>query len=51
MNRIGGKNQVTFLAFSNGGRVEDVTQKYTQDWDAVTHRRKKGKKHFQEIFP
>jgi hypothetical protein len=46
-----GKKYEYVLAFSNGGRVEDVTQRYTQDWDAVTLRRKKGKRHFQEIFP
>ena len=46
-----GKKYEYVLAFSNGERVEDVTQRYTEDWDAVTHRRKKGKKHFQEIFP
>ncbi|MGC2575413.1 MAG: hypothetical protein WA364_28230, partial [Candidatus Nitrosopolaris sp.] len=31
------------LAFSPGGRVEDVTQRYTQDWYAVIRRRKNNK--------
>jgi hypothetical protein len=38
-----GKKYEYVLAFSNGGKVEDVTQRYTQDWDAVTQRRKKAK--------
>ena len=31
------------MAFSNGGRVEDVTERYTQDFGAVKQRRKKNK--------
>ena len=50
MSRIGGKSMSTVLAFSNGGRVEDVTQRYTQDWDAVTERRKKTKSIFKKFF-
>lgn len=38
-----GKKYEYVLAFSNCGRVEDVTQRYTQDWDGVTQRRKKTK--------
>jgi peptide-N4-(N-acetyl-beta-glucosaminyl)asparagine amidase len=38
-----GKKYEYVLVFSNGGRVEDVAQRYTQDWDAVTQRRKKSK--------
>jgi peptide-N4-(N-acetyl-beta-glucosaminyl)asparagine amidase len=36
------------LAFSGGGIVEDVTQKYTNDWDAVLHRRRP--KFFRKFF-
>jgi peptide-N4-(N-acetyl-beta-glucosaminyl)asparagine amidase len=38
-----GKKYEYVLAFSPGGRVEDVTQRYTQDWYAVIQRRKKNK--------
>jgi peptide-N4-(N-acetyl-beta-glucosaminyl)asparagine amidase len=31
------------LAFSPCGKVQDVTQRYTHDWYAVTQRRKKTK--------
>jgi hypothetical protein len=38
------------LAFSKGGRVEDVTQGYTQDFDAVKQRRKKNKNILKKLF-
>ncbi|MGB7956491.1 MAG: transglutaminase domain-containing protein [Candidatus Nitrosopolaris sp.] len=34
-----GKKYEYILAFSAGGIIEDVTQKYTKDWDAVLQRR------------
>jgi Transglutaminase-like superfamily len=45
-----GKKYEYVLAFSNGGRIEDVTPRYTQDWDAVTHRRKNAKSIFKKFF-
>jgi peptide-N4-(N-acetyl-beta-glucosaminyl)asparagine amidase len=36
-----GKKYKYILAFSGGGIVENVTQKYTKDWDAVLQRRPK----------
>ena len=38
------------LAFSSGGRVEDVTQKYTQNFDAVKQRRKRNKSLMKKLF-
>jgi len=38
-----GKRYEYVLAFSNGGIVEDVTQRYTRNFDAVKQRRKKAK--------
>jgi peptide-N4-(N-acetyl-beta-glucosaminyl)asparagine amidase len=46
-----GKKYEYVLAFSNGGRVEDVTQRYTQDFDAVKQRRKKNKSSMKKLFP
>jgi len=45
-----GKKYEYVLAFSNGGRVEDVTQRYTQDFDAVKQRRKKNKSIMKKLF-
>ena len=45
-----GKKYEYVLAFSRDGGVEDVTQRYTQQWDAVTQRRKKSLA-FSGIFP
>jgi len=45
-----GKKYEYVLAFSNGGRVEDVTQRYTQDFDAVKQRRKKNKCSMKKLF-
>jgi peptide-N4-(N-acetyl-beta-glucosaminyl)asparagine amidase len=45
-----GKKYEYVLAFSNGGRVEDVTQRYTQDFDAVKQRRKKNKSSMKKLF-
>lgn len=45
-----GKKYEYVLAFSNGGRIEDVTHRYTQDWDALTHRRKNAKSIFKKFF-
>src|SRR5689334_3672041 len=44
-----GKKYEYILAFSGGGIVEDVTQKYTKDWIAVL-RRRKTIEGFQEVF-
>jgi hypothetical protein len=38
------------LAFSNGGRLEDVTQRYTQDFYAVKQRRKKNESSMKKLF-
>ena len=38
-----GKKYEYVLAFSKDGRVEDVTQRYTQNFDAVKQRRRKNK--------
>jgi len=38
------------LGFFPGGRVEDVTQRYTQDFDAVKERRKKNKSSIKKLF-
>jgi peptide-N4-(N-acetyl-beta-glucosaminyl)asparagine amidase len=38
------------LAFSKGGRVEDVTQRYTQDFDVVKQRRKKNKSTMKKLL-
>jgi peptide-N4-(N-acetyl-beta-glucosaminyl)asparagine amidase len=43
-----GKKYEYILAFSGGGIVEDVTQKYTKDWDAVLKRRRP--KFFRRFF-
>ena len=43
-----GKKYEYILAFSGGGIVEDVTQKYTKDWDAVLQRRRP--KFFRKFF-
>ena len=45
-----GKEYQYVLAFSRDGGVEDVTQRYTKDWHAVKHRRKKSNS-FSGIFP
>jgi hypothetical protein len=45
-----GKKYQYVLAFSNAGRVEDVTQRYTQDFDAVKQRRKKNKGSMKKLF-
>ena len=45
-----GKKYEYVLAFSSSGRVEDVTQRYTQDFDAVTQRRKKNKSSMKKLF-
>ena len=45
-----GKEYEYVLAFSRDGGVEDVTQRYTQQWDAVIQRRKKSLA-FSGIFP
>jgi hypothetical protein len=44
-----GKKYEYILAFSAGGIIEDVTQKYTKDWDAVLQRRKMTKG-FWKVF-
>ena len=44
-----GKKYEYILAFSAGQIVEDVTQKYTKDWDAVLQRRKMTKG-FWKVF-
>ena len=44
-----GKKYEYVLAFSSR-RVEDVTQRYTQDFDAVTQRRKKNKSSMKKLF-
>ena len=38
------------MAFSNVGRVEDVTQRYTQDFDVIKQRRKKNKSSMKKLF-
>jgi len=43
-----GKKYEYILAFYGDGIVEDVTQKYTKDWDAVLHRRRP--KFFRKFF-
>jgi hypothetical protein len=45
-----GKKYEYVLAFSNVGRVEDVTQRYTQDFDTVKQRRKKNKSSMKKLF-
>jgi hypothetical protein len=45
-----GKRYEYILAFSTGGRVEDVTQRYTQDFDAIKQRRKKNKSSMKKLF-
>jgi peptide-N4-(N-acetyl-beta-glucosaminyl)asparagine amidase len=45
-----GKKYEYVLAFSSGGRVEDVTQRYTQDFDSVKQRRKKNKSIMKKLF-
>jgi peptide-N4-(N-acetyl-beta-glucosaminyl)asparagine amidase len=45
-----GKKYEYVLAFSKGGRVEDVTQRYTQDFDGVKQRRKKNKSILKKLF-
>ena len=47
---LGEKVYEYVLAFSSSGRVEDVTQRYTQDFDAVTQRRKKNKSSMKKLF-
>ena len=49
MSKIGEKNTSNILAFSAGGIIEDVTQKYTKEWDAVLQRRKMTKG-FWKVF-
>lgn len=44
-----GKKYQYVLAFSRDGGIEDVTQRYTKDWDAVIQRRKKSNA-FQVFF-
>jgi len=43
-----GKKYEYILAFCRGGIVEDVTQKYTKDWDAILKRRRP--KFFRKFF-
>jgi|SRR5581483_682740 len=43
-----GKKYEYILVFSGGGIVEDVTQNYTKDWDAVLTRRRP--KFFSRVF-
>jgi peptide-N4-(N-acetyl-beta-glucosaminyl)asparagine amidase len=45
-----GKKYEYVLAFSTDGRVEDVTQRYTQDFGAVKQRRKKNKSSMKKLF-
>jgi hypothetical protein len=45
-----GKKYEYVLAFSSGGRVEDVTQRYTQNFDAVKQRRKRNKNIIKKLF-
>jgi len=42
-----GKRYEYVLAFSGGGRVEDVTLRYTKNFDAVKQRRKKARSIFR----
>jgi peptide-N4-(N-acetyl-beta-glucosaminyl)asparagine amidase len=45
-----GKKYQYVLAFSNGGRVEDVTQRCTQDFYVVKQRRKKNESSMKKLF-
>jgi hypothetical protein len=45
-----GKKYEYVLAFSSGGRAEDVTQRYTQNFDAIKQRRKKNKSIMKKLF-